>query len=200
MARPLRIEYEDAFYHVMNRGRGRQWVFHDPAYYNDFLKCLNEANKRFGVEVHSYCLMGNHYHLFLKTPRGNLSRIMRHIDGVYTQRHNRRKRTDGTLFRGRYKAIVIDAGSYRVGNVVLQLKSPYRDGTTHIVMSPLEFMQRLAALVPRPRLNLIRFHGSYIRALLVLMDNCEAILGATFVVETNPSARTSCPVVRQAAK
>ena len=55
-----------------------------------------------------------------------------------------------------------------------------------MVMSPLEFMQRLAALVPRPRLNLIRFHGSYIRALLVLTDNCEAILGATFVVETKP--------------
>ena len=87
-------------------------MFHDPAYYEDFLKCLNEAHKRFGVEVHSYCLMGNHYHLLLKTPRGNLSRIMRHINGVYTQRHNRRKKTDGTLFRGRYKAIVIDAGSY----------------------------------------------------------------------------------------
>jgi hypothetical protein len=56
--------------------------------------------------------MGNHYHLLIKTPRGNLGRAMRHIDGVYTQRHNRRKRTDGSLFRGRYKAIVVDASSY----------------------------------------------------------------------------------------
>ena len=86
--------------------------FHGPEYYDDFLKCFHEAHKRFGVEVHSYCLMGNHYHLLLKTPRGNLSRTMQHIDGVYTQRHNRRKRTDGSLFRGRYKAIVIDASNY----------------------------------------------------------------------------------------
>ena len=112
MARPLRIEYEDAFYHVMNRGRGRQRVFPDAAYYKDYLRCLDESHKRFGIEIHAYCLMGNHYHLLIRTPQGNLSRAMRHIDGVYTQRHNRRKKTDGALFRGRYKAIVVDASSY----------------------------------------------------------------------------------------
>ena len=112
MVRPLRIEYEDAFYHVMNRGRGRQWIFPNPDYYSDFLTCIDESHKRFGIEIHSYCLMGNHYHLLVKTPRGNLSRAMRHIDGVYTQRHNRRKKTDGSLFRGRYKAIVVDASSH----------------------------------------------------------------------------------------
>ena len=112
MSRPLRIEYEDAYYHVMNRGRGRQWIFPDSGYYEDFIKCLEEAHKRFGIEIHAYCLMGNHYHLLIKTPRGNLSRAMRHINGVYTQRYNRRKKTDGPLFRGRYKAIVIDASSY----------------------------------------------------------------------------------------
>lgn len=112
MSRPLRIEYEDAYYHVMNRGRGRQWIFPDSDYYEDFIKCLGEAHKRFGIEIHAYCLMGNHYHLLIKTPRGNLSRAMRHINGVYTQRYNRRKKTDGSLFRGRYKAIVIDASCY----------------------------------------------------------------------------------------
>jgi putative transposase len=112
MARPLRIEYEDAFYHVMNRGRGRQNVFPGESYCQDFLQCIDGASQRFGVEVHAYCLMGNHYHLLIKTPRGNLSRAMRHIDGVYTQRHNRRKRTDGSLFRGRYKSIVVDGDSY----------------------------------------------------------------------------------------
>ena len=112
MARPLRMEYEDAFYHVMNRGRGRQRVFPNPSYYESFLLCLKEAHKRFGIEIHTYCLLGNHYHLLIKTPRGNLSRAMRHIDGIYTQRHNRLKHTDGPLFRGRYKAIVIDASSY----------------------------------------------------------------------------------------
>jgi len=112
MSRPLRIEYEDAYYHVMNRGRSRQRIYPETACYEDFLKCLDEAHARFGIEIHAYCLMGNHYHLLIKTPRGNLSRAMRHIDGVYTQRHNRRKKVDGALFRGRYKAILIDASSY----------------------------------------------------------------------------------------
>ena len=112
MTRPLRIEYEDACYHVMNRGRGRQCVFPSEEYYKDYLQCLSEANKRFGVEILAYCLMGNHYHLLIKTPRGNLSRAMRHIDGLYTQRYNRRKGTDGSLFRGRYKAILVDDSRY----------------------------------------------------------------------------------------
>lgn len=112
MSRPLRIEYEDAFYHVMNRGGGRKVIFPGEAYYQDYLRCLDEAHRRFGIEIHAYCLMGNHYHLLVKTPRGNLGRAMRHIDGVYVQRHNRRKKTDGSLFRGRYKAIVVDASSY----------------------------------------------------------------------------------------
>jgi REP element-mobilizing transposase RayT len=96
----------------MNRGRGRQQILPGTAYYQDYLRCLDEAHRRFGIEVHAYCLMDNHYHLLVKTPRGNLSRAMRHIDGVYTQRHNRRKKTDGPLFRGRYKSIVIESNSY----------------------------------------------------------------------------------------
>ena len=112
MARPLRIEYENACYHVMNRGRGHQDIFHSEAYFNAFLKCLTEAHTRFGLELLAYCLMSNHYHLLLKTPRGNLSRIMRHVDGLYTQRHNRLKQTDGSLFRGRYKALLVDTSSY----------------------------------------------------------------------------------------
>ncbi len=114
MVRPLRLEYEDAYYHVMNRGRGRQRIFHDSAYYQAFLQTLSEAHGRFGIEILCYCLMGNHYHLLLKTPEGNLSRAMRHIGGVYTQRYNRLKRTDGSLFRGRYKAIVVESDSYQL--------------------------------------------------------------------------------------
>jgi putative transposase len=64
------------------------------------------------VKVHAYCLMGNHYHLLLSTPRGNLSRTMRHVNGVFTQRHNRLMKTDGPIFQGRYKAILVDASSY----------------------------------------------------------------------------------------
>ena len=112
MARPERVEYEGAYYHVMNRGRGRQQVFHDVKYYEYFLSCLEQAHKRFKLEIHGYCLMGNHYHLLVRTPRRNLSRAMRHINGVYTQHHNFLKQTDGSLFRGRYKAINIEASSY----------------------------------------------------------------------------------------
>lgn len=112
MARPLRIEYQDALYHVMNRGAGRRTVFHDDACAEAFLQGLAEAHLRFGARIHAWCLMGNHYHLLLSTPRGNLSRIMRHVDGLYTQRHNRLRALDGPLFRGRYKAVLIDGPSY----------------------------------------------------------------------------------------
>ena len=112
MVRPLRVEYEGAYYHVMNRGQGRQEIYHGDRYYEYFLWCLEQAHKRFALEVHGYCLMSNHYHLLLCTPRGNLSRAMRHINGVYTQHYNYLRKTDGSLFRGRYKAINIEASSY----------------------------------------------------------------------------------------
>ena len=112
MVRPLRVEYEGAYYHVMNRGSGRQQIFQGVKYYEYFLHCLEQAHKRFALETHAYCLMGNHYHLLVRTPRGNLSRAMRHINGVYTQYYNYLKNTDGPLFRGRYKAINLEASSY----------------------------------------------------------------------------------------
>ena len=99
MPRPLRLEYPGAFYHAMNRGRGRQTIFHSSIYFHAFLTTLQEAHQRFGARIHAYCLMGNHYHLVLETPYGDLSRIMRHINGMYTQRYNRLKNTDGPLFR-----------------------------------------------------------------------------------------------------
>ena len=112
MPRPLRIEYDYAVYHVMNRGRARQFIFHNKEYYQIFLTTLGEAAERFDCIIHAYCLMGNHYHLLIETPRANLGRIMRHINGVYTQRYNRLKRTDGPLFRGRYKAILVEKDEY----------------------------------------------------------------------------------------
>jgi len=112
MPRPTQIEYEDACYHVMNRGRRRQTIFHGEPYYQAFLDTLGDAHERFGVVVHGYCLLGNHYHLLLQTPQANLGRTMRHINGVYTQWYNRLKRTDGPLFRVHYKAILVDEDNY----------------------------------------------------------------------------------------
>lgn len=112
MSRPLRIEFEGAWYHVMNRGAGRRIVFPNSLCRRLFLDLIGEIREIFGVQCHAYCLMDNHYHLLLCTPRPNLGRAMRHVDGVYTQRHNRRAITDGPLFRGRYKAILIDKDNY----------------------------------------------------------------------------------------
>lgn len=112
MPRPVRIEYEGAFHHVMNRGRNRQIIFHDETYFEAFLQTLQEASKQFDAIVHAYCLMPNHYHLLIETPKANLSRIMQHINGIYTQRHNRKQNKDGTLFKGRYKSILVDQDRY----------------------------------------------------------------------------------------
>lgn len=112
MSRPLRIEFENAFYHVMNRGRNHQQIFPAKRYYATFLDCLETAHERFGLRIHCYCLMGNHYHLLVSTPRANLSRAMRHVNGVYAQKFNRMTGADGPLFRGRYKAILVDSSSY----------------------------------------------------------------------------------------
>jgi len=97
MPRPIRIEYANAYYHVMSRGRRRQCIFPADAYYHAFLATLAEAHERFGLVIHGYCLMGNHYHLLLHTPHGNLGRAMRHINGVYTQRYNRLYKVSGTF-------------------------------------------------------------------------------------------------------
>jgi putative transposase len=85
MPRPIRINFENAYYHVMNRGGGHQTIFHGDDYYQSFLACLEGASRRFRLEVIAYCLMGNHYHLFVKTPLANLDPCMRHVNGLYTQ-------------------------------------------------------------------------------------------------------------------
>lgn len=115
MARPLRIQYPGAWYHVLNRVAGRRIVFEDDPSRSLFLALLEELCRRFGTECHAYCLMGNHYHLLLRTPRGNLSAAMQHFDGLLAQRHNRLTGRDGPLFRGRYTAKLIDAERYLLG-------------------------------------------------------------------------------------
>lgn len=112
MSRPLRIEFPGAWYHVMNRGRRREDIFLQPDDYAAFLKIVRESAERWNVNVAAYCLLSNHYHLLLQTPEGNLARCMRHINGVYTQHFNRTHRQDGQLFRGRYKAVLVEDDSH----------------------------------------------------------------------------------------
>lgn len=112
MARPLRIAYEGAWYHIMNRGRRLEAVFSNVEDYELFVALLKETSEMWGARISAYCLMPDHYHLLIQTPLGNITRTMRHIDGVYTQRFNRRHGLDGPLFRGRYKSILVAGGSY----------------------------------------------------------------------------------------
>lgn len=112
MARPLRMQFPGAFYHVTSRGNEQQSVFSDGKDHHRFLSYLESAVVRYGAVIHVWCLMGNHYHLFLETPRSNLSQIMRHINGAYTTYFNVRHQRSGHLFQGRYKAIVVEADSY----------------------------------------------------------------------------------------
>jgi REP element-mobilizing transposase RayT len=112
MARPLRIEYPGAFYHITSRGNERKNIFKSAREREKFLSYLASSTERYGAVIHVYCLMTNHYHLLLETPLGNLSQIMRHINGAYTTYFNTRRQRDGHLFQGRYKAIVVDADEY----------------------------------------------------------------------------------------
>lgn len=91
----------------MNRGRRGENVFADSNDFKDFIARLLETSKMFNFRVSAFCLMSNHYHILVQTPTGNLSRAMRHVNGVYTQRYNRRQNTDGQLFRGRYKSVLV---------------------------------------------------------------------------------------------
>jgi REP element-mobilizing transposase RayT len=112
MARPLRPLFPGGIYHVTARGNDRQTIFSDDADCSLFLIVLASVISRYQVRCHAYCLMGNHYHLLLQTPEGNLSTAMRHLNGVYTQRFNRRHERSGHVLQGRYGAQLVDGHAY----------------------------------------------------------------------------------------
>jgi REP element-mobilizing transposase RayT len=112
----------------MNRGRRRETIFPKKEDYIAFIEILKETVSAWNIKIVAYCLMFNHYHLLVQTPEGNLSRCMRHINGVYTQRYNRRNRHDGQLFRGRYKSILLDSDNYLTALVRYIHHNPLRAG------------------------------------------------------------------------
>src|SRR5689334_9740825 len=109
MARPLRIEFPGAYYHVTSRGNEKKDIFKSRRDREKFLSYLQSAVERYKAVIHAYCLMTNHYHLLIETPEGNLSQIMHHINGAYTTYFNVKRKRTGHLFQGRYKAIIIEA-------------------------------------------------------------------------------------------
>src|SRR5437899_12157549 len=114
MARPLRIEYDGALYHVTSRGNERKAIFKDDSDRELFLNTLFQVNDRFHWICHAYCLMDNHYHLVIETPDGNLSRGMRQLNGVYTQAFNRRHRSVGHLFQRRVTRMLVQRESHLI--------------------------------------------------------------------------------------
>lgn len=112
MSRPLRIEFAHGLYHVTSRGDGQEDIYLGDTDRELFLQVLSETVGRFNWVVHAYCLMDNHYHLLIETPDGNLSKGMRQLNGVYTQRFNRTHKRVGHVFQGRYKAIIVQKDSY----------------------------------------------------------------------------------------
>jgi len=133
MARPLRVEFPGALYHVTSRGNAGQEVFLDDGDRLNFLDILAEVVERYRFICYAYCLMGNHYHLLLETPEANLSRGMRQLNGVYTQRFNRRHKRSGHLFQGRYKAILVEKDAYLLEVARYIVLNPVRAG---LVRSP----------------------------------------------------------------
>lgn len=126
MARPLRVEFPGAVYHVTSRGDRREAIYRDDADRTTQLEIIGQAMDRFDAQVLAYCLMGNHYHLVLHTRQANLSRLMRHVNGVYTQAYNRRHGLVGHLFQGRFKAILVDRDAYLLALAAMWSATPWR--------------------------------------------------------------------------
>jgi putative transposase len=128
VARPLRLQFAGALYHVTSRGDGRDDIYFCEADRSAWLAVLEQVCQRFNWRVHAWCQMTNHYHLLLETPEGNLSDGMRQLNGVYTQHVNRVHRRVGHVFQGRYKAILVERDSHLVELARYVVLNPVRAG------------------------------------------------------------------------
>ena len=137
MARPLRIEYAGAMYHITARGNEGNSIYKTDRDREKFLEYLKTNHDRYGVKVHAYCLMTNHYHLLIETPRANLTRSMQVLNSSYTTYYNTKRKRKGHLFQGRYKAILVDKDSYMQELTRYIHLNPLR---ANMVLSPEEYI------------------------------------------------------------
>jgi len=128
MARPLRIQFEGAVYHITSRGNAGQDIFLDDEDRSAFLEVLSETVTRYGWICHGYCLMSNHFHLLAETPSANLARGMQFLNGVYTQKFNRHHRRFGHVLQGRYKAVLVEKESHLLELARYVVLNPVRAG------------------------------------------------------------------------
>lgn len=154
MARPLRIEYPGACYHVMNRGNQRARVFHEPNDYELFLARVGDFTELHDVHVSCYCCMPNHFHLYLKTEQANLSRFMQGLLTSFCVTMNRRRRTSGHIFQGRFKAQLVDDEGYG------------SDLTRYIHLNPVRVARLKGASLARRRQALRAFPWSSFPAII----------------------------------
>ena len=128
MARPLRLSFENAVYHITARGNRREHIFHNDEDRKVFLEKINEACLKYSFVCFAYCLMDNHYHLFLKTLLSNISKGMHHLNTSYANWFKARHKIVGVLFQGRYKALIVDENNYGVNLSAYIHLNPYRAG------------------------------------------------------------------------
>jgi REP element-mobilizing transposase RayT len=152
MARPLRIEYSGALYHVYSRGIAQQDIFADERDRGLFLHAIGTAVERHHLLLHAYCMMSNHYHFLLETPEGNLSRAMRHINGIYTQAYNRIHQRAGPLMQGRFKASLVEKDAYLLELSRYIVLNPVR---AHLISEPEAWLwssyRAMIGIVPQPK-------------------------------------------------
>lgn len=133
MARPLRLSFPDAAYHIIARGNRKEPIFHDDSDRKCFLDKLNETCVKYGISCFAYCLMDNHYHLFLRTPMANISDGIHHLNSSYTNWFKSKHKIVGVLFQGRYKSILVDENNYAVYLSTYIHANPHRAGMVSVL-------------------------------------------------------------------
>lgn len=128
MPRPPRLSIHGATYHVMARGNRKQLIFHSDRDRAKFLAIVSDSVERYGALLLAYCLMGNHFHLIVTTPRGNISAFMRQVNGVFTQYSNWRHQQVGHLLQGPFKAVIIESDIHLLTAVAYVLNNPVQAG------------------------------------------------------------------------
>jgi REP element-mobilizing transposase RayT len=151
MARRPRLQLPGGIYHVMSRGNRKAPIFDDDDDRRRFLDVVADAAVRYDVGCYAYCLMGNHYHLLVTTRLGNLSRAMKHVNGVFTQASNRRHRRTGHLFEGRFHSLIVENEGYLRDVVRYVVLNPVRAGLVdHPAAWPWSSHRGTAGLEPAP--------------------------------------------------
>jgi REP element-mobilizing transposase RayT len=175
MARPLRIDYPDAYYHVTCRGNERKDIFRDDQDRSVFLEKLHSSLEIYTTRLHAYVLMDNHFHLIVQTPKANLSEFMRHFNVSYTGFYNRRHNRTGHLYQGRFKAIVVDADSYLLELSRYVHLNPVRIGS----LRRLGMREQLRRLHEYPWSSLVGYLSSAKRQPWVVHDEVLGYVGGS---------------------